>query len=113
MSEDERIIPVALEVTIRYTKGRTGLLVGFIREFPFITGQGESFEKLKDELVYDLGLYFNTFPEGNEKLKERGKIVGQESNIYNEKPLPLEIERPELGGGWQEKPIPVTVSSRS
>jgi predicted RNase H-like HicB family nuclease len=112
MSKDE-IISVGVEVTVRSKPGATGLVVGFIREFPFITGQGKTFEELKRGLIYDLGLYFESFPEEKEKLAKYGKIVGQETNIYNEKPPPLEIERPELGEGWQEeKLVQVTIPSK-
>ncbi|MFZ0515199.1 MAG: hypothetical protein WAM14_26615 [Candidatus Nitrosopolaris sp.] len=107
MSKDDEIIPVGVEVTIRYRKCATGLVVGFIREFPFITGQRKTFEQLKDELINDLGMYFDSFPEAKQKLAKYGKVVGQETNVYNEKPPPLEVERQELDEGWLEKPIPV------
>ena len=113
MSKDDQIIPVGVEVTIRFKPGATGLVVGFIREFPFITGQGKTFEELKVDLMNDLGLYFESFPEGTQKLAKYGKVVGQEKNIYNEMPPPLEIERPELGEGWQEeKPVQMTIRSK-
>lgn len=103
MSKDQ-IIPVALEFTIRYTEGRTGLLVGFIREFPFITGQSKTFEDLSTELSYDLGVYFKTFPEKQQQiLSKYGKVLTTGLNIYNESPPALEIERPELGEKWIEK----------
>ena len=106
MTNDE-IIPVGVEFTIRYRKSAAGLVVGFIREFPFITGQRKTFEELKDDLMSDLGLYFDSFPEAKQKLSKYGKVVGQETNVYSEKPPQLEIERPELDEGWLEKPIPV------
>lgn len=112
MSRDDEIIPVGVELTIRYTKGATGLEVGFIREFPFITGQGKTFEELKDVLMYDLGMYFETFPEGKQKIAKYGKVVGRDTNVYNEIPPTLEVERQELGEGWLEKPIPMTVRSK-
>jgi predicted RNase H-like HicB family nuclease len=102
MSEDQ-IIPVSLEFTLRYTTGRTGLFVGFIREFPFITGQAKTLEDLSAQLYTDLTLYFKTFPEGQQKLLKHGKVINSELNIYSEKPPPLEIKRPELGEGWIEK----------
>jgi hypothetical protein len=102
MSEDQ-VIPVSLEFTLRYTTGRTGLLVGFIREFPFITGQGKTFEDLSSQLHTDLAIYFKTFPEGQQQLLTHGKVINSDLNIYGENPSPLEIERPELGEGWMEK----------
>jgi len=110
--DDEIIIPVGLELTIRYHNSTTGLEVGFIREFPFITGQGKTFEELKDGLLYDLGLYFKTFPEGQQKIAKYGKVVGGETNVYNEIPPPLGIERQELGEGWLEKPVPMIMRSK-
>jgi hypothetical protein len=111
-SDDEIIVPVGLELTIRYKNGATGLVVGFIREFPFITGQGKTFEELSNELIYDLGLYFDSFPEGKQKIAKYGKVVGQETNVLNEIPPTLEIERQELGEGWLEQPVPMTVRSK-
>ena len=105
--DDQPIIPVGIEVTVRYTKGATGVEVGFIREFPFITGQGKTFEELSECLIHDLGLYFSTFPEGQQKFAKYGKVVGRQTNVYNEIPPPLEIERKELGEGWLETPVPM------
>jgi predicted RNase H-like HicB family nuclease len=101
MSEDQ-IIPVSLEYTIRYTIGRTGLLVGFIREFPFITSQGKTIEDLSAQLHTDLAIYFKTFPQRQQKLLKHGKVINSDLNIYSEKPSPLELERPEIGEGWTE-----------
>ncbi|MGA8081160.1 MAG: hypothetical protein WB988_04805 [Candidatus Nitrosopolaris sp.] len=100
MSNDG-IIPVGAEFTMRYRKSVTGLVVGFIREFPFITSQRKTLEELRDDLMSDLGLYFDSFPEAKQKLAISSKVVGQSS----EQPPQLEIKRPDLDEVWLEEPI--------
>lgn len=100
MSNDG-IIPVGAEFTMRYRKSVTGLVVGFIREFPFITSQRKTLEDLRDDLMSDLGLYFDSFPEAKQKLAIYSKVVGQSS----EQPPQLEIKRPDLDEVWLEEPI--------
>lgn len=111
------IIPVALEVTVRYKEGSTGLLVGFFREFPFITGQAKTFNELVIQLQHDLGVYFNTFPKGNEILKKYGRVVEDvenkiisEKNTFGQKAPLLEITRPEIGfeDKWLEEKMLVS-----
>lgn len=98
-----------ITVNVRSKEGSTGQMVGFFREFPFISGQAKNFEELVHKLSYDLGLYFKTFGEGQEKLKRYGIVVGTGLNFYGEKPARLEIPRPELGvgEGWIEKLVTV------
>jgi predicted RNase H-like HicB family nuclease len=69
------IIPVALELTFRHTKGQSGLIVGLFREFPFIVGQAKTKDELLNNLQKNLELYFNSFPAGLEKLRKYGRIV--------------------------------------
>lgn len=106
MSNDG-IIPVGAEFTMRYRKSVTGLVVGFIREFPFITSQRKTLEELRDDLMSDLGLYFDSFPEAKQKLAIHSKVVGQNTSVSSEQPPQLEIKRPELDEVWLEEPIPV------
>ena len=105
----EERLNLAITVNVRSKEGSTGLMVGFIREFPFVSGQAKNFEELVNKLSYDLGMYFNTFEEGKEKLKRYGIVVGTGMNFYNDKPPELEIPRPELGvgEGWMEQLITV------
>ncbi len=109
MSDD--MIYVGLELTVRHVHSDSGLFVGFLREFPFITGQAESLEKLDKQLVGDLDIYFRTFPEqGTKMLSKYGKVIGKNVNIDNEIPQPLPIERPELGEGWLETKVAMTIT---
>ena len=110
MSDD--IIHVGLELTVRYVESESGLVVGFLREFPFLTGQAESLEELDKQLIHDLGIYFETFPQGREMLLMYGKILGKDVNIYNHRPPPIPIERPELGKGWLDTKVPMTVAPK-
>lgn len=103
------IIPVALELTVRYKESSAGLIVGFFREFPFITGQAKTNDDLVNQLQYDLMIYFNTFPEGQKKLEQYGRVVENSENISNknikgEIAPALKIEKPEIGSDetWQE-----------
>lgn len=104
------VIYVGLELTVRHVHSDSGLFVGFLREFPFITGQAESLEELDKQLVDDLGIYFRTFPESTKILSKYGKVVGKNVNIYKETPEPLPIERPELGEGWLDTKVAMTTT---
>ncbi len=111
------IIPVALEVTVRYKEGSTGLIVGFFREFPFITGQAKTFDELVKQLYYDLGLYFNTFPESNKILENHGRVVINgvitDKNIRGEKAPLLEIKKPKIDFevNWKEQKLLKPISA--
>lgn len=50
MSDD--LIYVGLELTVRHIHSNSGLFVGFLREFPFITGQAELLEKLDKQFMF-------------------------------------------------------------
>lgn len=111
MSDD--VIWVGLELTVRHVVSESGLVVGFLREFPFITGQAESLEELDKQLFHDLGIYFETFPQGKEIQMKYCKIVGKDVNIYGQRPPQLQIDRPELGEGWLDRKVPMTVAPRT
>ena len=99
-------------ITFRHTKGQSGLFVGLFREFPFILSQAKTKDELLNNLQKNLALYFNTFPEGLEKLKKYGRMVENEKisdkNIDGQKAPPFIIEKPEIASDkyWIEKELP-------
>jgi predicted RNase H-like HicB family nuclease len=55
-------------ITLKVTKGATGVYVGQVQEVPAIIVQAETKEKLIDEAMTSLNVYAEEFPEKYQKI---------------------------------------------
>jgi hypothetical protein len=94
---------VALTMNMRYKLGYTRRLVGQCREFPFIIVEGKNLEELRNNLFYELEIYFNTFPkEGKKILEQYGRTVAVESEQTDK----------DKEEGWMEKQLEMQILSK-
>jgi predicted RNase H-like HicB family nuclease len=56
------------DITLKITKGVTGVYVGQVVEIPGIIVQAETQEQLIEEFKKSLDLYFTAFPEEHDKI---------------------------------------------
>lgn len=92
---EEKIIE--FKTNMRYRRGQDDILVGQSREFPFLIVQGKTVDELVREMMHEIEVYFNTFPQERDKALERyGKTINE----------------PQKEEGWNQEPIEVAIHVR-
>jgi predicted RNase H-like HicB family nuclease len=61
-------------VTLKITKGVTGVFIGQIPQIPGIIVQADDTEQLKEEAEKSLEIYFEAFPELHEQIVEAEQV---------------------------------------